>query len=65
MNLEQRLTVDQITYSEVAKYVLSIALKDGCQSKLVEVVFDTYTDIAIKSNEQRITASLLDSGGIV
>ena len=54
MNLVQQIKGDQTTFGEVAKSVLSMALRDGCQSKRVDVVFDTYKEISMKNSERSV-----------
>ena len=54
MNLVQRVKHDRTTFGEVAKSGLCMALRDGCQSKWVDVVFDPYKKISIKNSERSV-----------
>lgn len=51
MNLVQRIKGDQSTFGDIAVAVLLMALKEGSQSKRIDVVFDTYRDNSIKNSE--------------
>ena len=52
MLLIQKVVGDLATFAEVAMIVLSMALKDGCSSQRIDVVFDTYRETSIKNSEQ-------------
>jgi hypothetical protein len=54
MNLVQRVKGDQATFGDVAKTVLSMALREGSQSNRVDVVFDTYQENSIKNSERSV-----------
>ena len=54
MALVQKLKVDYLTFGEIADMILSRALREGKDSKRVDVVFDVYRDISIKSAEREL-----------
>ena len=54
MNLVQRIKGDQATFGDVAVTVLLMALKEGGQSKRIDVVFDTYQENSIKNSERSV-----------
>ena len=54
MNLVQRIKGDQSTFGDIAVAVLLMALKEGSQSKRIDVVFDTYRDNSIKNSERSV-----------
>ena len=54
MNLVQRVKGDQATFGDVAITILSMALKEGNQSRRIDVVFDTYRENSIKNSERSI-----------
>ena len=52
INLVQRVNGDQVTFGDVATTVLSMVLREGAESDIIYVVFDTYRDNAIKNCER-------------
>ena len=54
MNLVQRVKGDQATFGDVATTVLSMALKEWCQSNRIDVVFDKYQENSIKNSERSV-----------
>ena len=54
MNSVQRIKGDQATFGDVAVTVLLMALKEGGQSKRIDVVFDTYQENSIKNSERSV-----------
>ena len=52
--LVQKLTVDYLTFAEIADQILSRVLPEGEGSNSVDVVFDVYRDISIKSAEREL-----------
>ena len=54
MALVQKLKVDHLTFGEIADTILSRVLREGEGSNRVDVVFDVYRDISIKSAERVI-----------
>ncbi|XP_068747406.1 uncharacterized protein [Montipora capricornis] len=54
MALVQKLKVDYLTFGEIAHKILSRVLLEGEGSNRVDVVFDVYRDIAIKSAEREL-----------
>ena len=49
MNLVQRVKGDQVTFGDVATTVLSMALREGAESDIIDVVFDTYRGNGVKN----------------
>ena len=54
MALVQKLKVDYLTFGEIADKILSRVLLEGEGSNRVDVVFDVYRDISIKSAEREL-----------
>lgn len=54
MTLAQRVKVDQVTFRDFAATVLSMALREGSQSRRVDVVFNTYMVNSIKNSERSL-----------
>lgn len=54
MALVQKMKVDYLTFGEIADKILSRVLREGDSSDRVDVVFDVYRDISIKSAEKEI-----------
>ena len=54
MNLVQRIKGDQTTFEDVAVTVLLMALKEGSQSKWIDVVFDSYQENSIKNSKRSV-----------
>ena len=52
MALVQKLKVDHLTFGEIADTILSRVLREGESNNRVDVVFDVYRDISIKSAER-------------
>ena len=44
---------EQNTFGEIAITILSMALNDGLASQRIDIVFDNYRDISIKSTERK------------
>ena len=51
MNIVQIIKGDQDTFGDVAATILSMVLKEGSQSKRIDVVFDVYQEKSIKNSE--------------
>ena len=51
MNLVQRVKGDQATFGDIASAILMTAIREGSQSKRIDVVFDTYQENSIKNSE--------------
>lgn len=56
MSLVQKINIgtNQTTFSQVASLLLSIVLREGSESKRIDVVFDTYQENSIKDAERRM-----------
>ena len=54
MALVQKLKIDYLTFGEIADKILSRVLLEGEGSNRVDVVFDVYRDISIKSAEREL-----------
>ena len=54
MALVQKLKVDYLTFGEIPDKILSRVLREGEGSNRVDVVFDVYRDISIKSVEREL-----------
>ena len=54
MALVQKLKVDYLTFGEIADKILSRVLREGEGRNRVDVVFDVYRDISIKSAEREL-----------
>lgn len=54
MALVQKMKVDYLTFGEIADKILSRVLHEGYGSSRVDVVFDVYRDISIKSAEREL-----------
>ena len=52
INSVQIVKGDQVTFGDVAATVLSMALREGAESEIIDAVFDTYRDNAIKNCER-------------
>ena len=52
MSLIQKLQVDHHTFGEIAEMALSRVLREGKGSSRINVVFDVYRDVSIKSVER-------------
>ena len=52
MALVQKLKVDYLTFGEITDNILSRVLREAEGSDRVDVVFDVYRDISIKSAER-------------
>ena len=65
MNLVQRVKGDQTTFGDIAITVLLMALREGSQSKRIDIVFDVYQENSIKNSERSVrgkeTGHQLDS----
>ena len=51
MNIVQRIKGDQETFGIVPTTILSMVLREGSQSKRIDVVFDIYRGRSIKTNK--------------
>ena len=58
MNLVQRIKGDHKTFAELADNILSMAIKEGFQSKRIDVVFDVYRPTSIKKAERQHRTNL-------
>lgn len=54
MALVQKLKVDNLAFGEIAAKMLPRVLREGEGSNRVDVVFDVYRDISIKSAEREL-----------
>ena len=73
MNLVNRVRDDKTTFGDITKSVLSSALRYGYQSKRIDVMFDTYSNVSNRNSERAIrrkrvdidykVSSMPDSGG--
>ena len=54
MNLSQRVKGDQATFGDIASSILLMAIREGSQSKRMDVVFDTYQKNSIKNSERSV-----------
>ena len=54
MSLIQKLKVDHLTFGEIAEMALSRVLREGEGSSRIDVVFDVYRDLSIKSVEREL-----------
>ncbi|CAM4733150.1 unnamed protein product [Leuciscus chuanchicus] len=54
MNLVQRVKGDEVTFRDVATTILGMALREGSQSRRIDVVFDTYKQNSIKNSERSL-----------
>ena len=54
MSLIQKLKVDHLTFGEIADKIPSRVLLEGEVSNRVDVAFDVYRDISIKSAEREL-----------
>ena len=54
MALVQKLKVDYLTFGEIADKTLSRVLREGEGSNRVDVIFDVYRDISVKSAEREL-----------
>ena len=54
MSLIQKLKVDHLIFGEIAKMTLSRVLREGDGSSRIDVVFDVYRDLSIKSVEREL-----------
>ena len=54
MALVQKLKVDYLTFGEITDNILSRVLREAEGSDRVDVVFDVYRDISIKSAEREL-----------
>ena len=54
MSLIQKLKVDHLIFGEIAKMALSRVLREGDGSSRIDVVFDVYRDLPIKSVEREL-----------
>ena len=54
MMLVQRVTGDHSTFGDIAQTLFTMILKEGVCAQRIDVVFDTYTEISIKSSERRL-----------
>ena len=52
MSLIQKLQVDHHTFGKIAEMALSRVLREGEGSSRIDVVFDVYRDVSIKSVER-------------
>ena len=52
MALVEKLKVDYLTFGEIAEMALSRVLREGGASTRIDVVFDVYWDVSIKSIER-------------
>ena len=52
MSLIQKLKVDHLIFGEIAEMALSRVLREGDGSSRIDVVFDVYRDLPIKSVER-------------
>ena len=49
MSLVHKMSGSQTTFRDVAEAILSMALRQGCSSTRIDVVFDKYNEISIKN----------------
>lgn len=49
MSLVQKVNADRLPFGDVAHTVLNMALREGSQCKRIDLVFDTYKEISIKT----------------
>ena len=54
MSLIQKLKVDHLIFGEIAEMALSRVLREGDGSSRIDVVFDMYRDLSIKSVEREL-----------
>lgn len=54
MALVQKLKVDYLTFGEIADKILSRVMQEGSNCKRIDVIFDVYRDISIKSAERQL-----------
>ena len=54
MSLIQKLKVDHLIFGEIAEMALSRVLREGDGSSRIDVVFDVYRDLPIKSVEREL-----------
>ena len=54
MSLIQKLKVDHLIFGEIAEMALSRVLREGDGSSRIDVVFDLYRDLPIKSVEREL-----------
>ena len=54
MSLIQKLKVDHLIFGEIAEMALSRVLREGDGSSRIDVVFDVYRDLSIKSVEREL-----------
>ena len=54
MSLTQKLKVDHLIFGEIAEMALSRVLREGDGSSRIDVVFDVYRDLPIKSVEREL-----------
>ena len=54
MSLIQKLKVDHLIFGEIAEMALSRVLREGEGSSRIDVVFDVYRDLSIKSVEREL-----------
>lgn len=52
MHLVEKIRGDQTTFGEIARSVFHMALREGSNSQRIDVVFDTYREMSIKSMER-------------
>ena len=45
----QKVNADRLSFGDVAHTVLNMALREGSQCKRIDLVFDTYKEISIKT----------------
>ena len=49
MSLVQKVNADRLSFGDVAQTVLNMALREGSQCKRIDLVYDTYKEISIKT----------------
>ena len=54
MSLIQKLKIDHLIFGEIAEMALSRVLREGDGSSRIDVVFDVYRDLPIKSVEREL-----------
>lgn len=54
MMLVQKVKGDQNTFGEIAQTIFAMAMKEGGSGQRIDIVFDKYNDLSIKSSERRL-----------
>ena len=59
MALVQKLKVDYFSFGEMAEKILSRVLREGESSTRVDLIFDVYRNISIKSAERELRGEVM------